>query len=176
MSDKLVRLIDIAIFPVALIICAKVLGLVITNSWFGLDWGFVTNNDSIYSVRIAYPTPEQKILAASFSNLIMYSIVLIGVVVSLIQAYFFHASHISPKMMTRLIQHDLVHLVSESLEIFQKSSVWIILLWISSLIIVLSTLSGDTYLWIAILTSVLTIVLTILLAKDIEHELKLKSD
>lgn len=175
MSNSLVKLIELSIFPIALLICAKVVGLILVNTLFNLDWHFVTSEISLYSIRIAYVTQQEKLDAASYSNLLMYLVVFVGFCMTLVQAYFLHESHVSPKTYRKLMDMKLTNFVKDSFEVFHHAFVWLILIWISTLIIIVSALSGDTYLWIAALTSLLTIILTVLLAKDYEDELKLRN-
>lgn len=176
MTNSLVKIIELSIFPIALLICAKVVGLILVNSAFNLDWHFVTSDTSLYSIRIAYLTQQAKLDAASYSNLFMYMVVFVGFCLTLVQAYFLHESHVSPKTVQRLMDMKFTNVIKDSFEVFHNAFVWLVLIWISALIIIISALSGDTYLWIALLTSVLTIILTALLAKDFEDELKLRKE
>ena len=175
MTNNLIKFIDTSVFPVALLICAKVFGMVIVNNWLGLEWSFISTDSSIYSIRIAYQNMDQAMQADSYSNLFMYLIMFIGFCLTLVQAYFFHDTHISPVVASKLIDNVFVHFISNSFEIFHRSSVWLILIWITTIMIILSTLSGNTYIWIAVISTLFTIMLSSLLAFDFERELKLSS-
>lgn len=173
MSDKLIKLIDYSIFPIALLICAKVIGIILVNTSFNLNWGFLNDGDSLFSVRIAYETESQKIIASSYSNLIMYITVFLGFSVSLFRAYYLHESHISPWLSAKLTMSNLLGIVSNSVDVFAKASVWLILIWMSTVLIMFSVFSGDTFVWIGVATFLLSSGLTFLLLKDYENELKI---
>ncbi|MEI6886871.1 MAG: hypothetical protein WCK31_01385 [bacterium] len=137
MSKTLVKLVDSAIFPAALLIVSKVLGLVLTNNIFGLNWGIDHQIEQfqLFSVQILYTDHASIITATTYSNLIMYGVIFIGLVVRIIQARFLHNEHISPRLLTKLAENNLLTIVKTSFDIYLEGSIWLAFSWLAWFIV-----------------------------------------
>jgi len=170
MSKSLIKLIDSALLPAALMICGKVAGLYLVNKIFNLTWGIITDPNNFFSVRIVYSSVEDQITATSYSNLIMVLFLLIGFSLILIRALVLHSSHVSPRVIAQLATNNLMHLVKDSFEIYHEASVWLILLWLSLAALLINILLGRAYPWTGILCFTCVLLATITLLKDVMNE------
>ncbi len=173
MSKSLIKLIDVALIPAAIMICGKVAGLCFANLVFNLNWGILTDPNNFFSVKIVYETLNQQIIATSYSNLMMYLFVLIGFTFILIRALYFHSSHISPKILAKLATNNLLNLIANSFEIYYQSSVWLIMLWLAFFALFINVLLGNSFVWTCITTFISNIVATTLLLRDVTKEIKI---
>ena len=176
MSRTLVKLIDSSILPAAIMICGKVAGLIFVNLAFGYDWGIVTDPNNFFSVNIVYKTAQEQLVATSYSNLIMYIFLFIGLSVVLYRAMFFSASRITPRMISRLANNNLIDLVNDSFEIYYSATVWLVILWLSFFVISINVILSRAFLWTGTVTFAASTVLTIVLLRDVSTEIKLAKD
>ena len=173
MSKTLVALIDSAIIPAATMICGKILGLFFVNYLFGLDWSLESDSNNLFSIRIIYNSYSDQLLASSYSNLIMFLFVVLGFSYVLISALYFHNSHVSPSIITKLATKNLLNVIKDSFAIYSKASVWIVFLWLSFCAIFLNYLLGRTYNWITVVTFLLALGLTVVLLRDVNQEINI---
>ncbi len=171
MSKLLQKTLSAAIFPAALIIISKILGMALANSLLGLDWSIQTNTGTIFSVQIMYPDLTSAVACNSYSNLFMIICLAIGVGVLLFQSHYLSASRQNPKVLVKLIQFDFLMWLSESSTIFPKLTVWIAFLWMVTILTIAQALQGTGYSWIAVIGLVLSVVSTWIAARDFESEL-----
>lgn len=173
MSKSLVKLIDNALIPAAVMICGKVSGLWLANVLFDLEWGILTDPNNFFSVKIVYSSLAEQITATSYSNLVMYMFVFAGFLFVLARALYFHSSHITPTLIARLATNNLLNLISDSFEIYSKASVWLITLWLALIAVVINVIMGLAYGWTLALGIICTILATLTLLKDVAKEIEL---
>lgn len=171
MSKSLIKLIDAALIPAAVMICGKVLGLWFANTVFSLDWTISTDANNFFSVKVEYATLAQQIVATSYSNLIMFIVVFIGFIIVLIRALFLHTSHISPKMLAKLATNNLLHLIGDSFEVYHRASVWLVIMWLAFLATIVNVIIGTAYTWVGLVTLMCTFISTIVLLRDVAKEI-----
>lgn len=171
MSKSLIKLIDTALIPAAVMICGKVVGLCFANTVFKLNWGIVTNPSNFFSVNIEYATLAEQITATSYSNLIMFLFVFIGFMFILIRALYFNSSHISPSLVAKLATNNLLNLITDSFEIYRKASIWLVMLWIALFALLINVIIGKAYPWTGVLCIMCTFITTTILLKDVSKEI-----
>jgi hypothetical protein len=101
---------------------------------------------------------------------------MLGFSVVLIQALFFHNSHVSPKSLTKLASNNLLSLVKSSFEIYHKGAVWSLFLWLSNLLILINVLTSKTQPWVFVVSLIVTIVLSLVLLNDAAEEIDLSRE
>jgi len=173
MSKSLIKLIDTALIPAAIMILGKVAGLCFANTIFNLNWGILTDPNNFFSVHIEYATLAEQITATSYSNLIMYLFVFAGFLFILVRALYFNSSHISPSLVSKLATNNLLNLITDSFEIYRKASVWLVMLWIALLALLINVLLGKSYPWTGILSIMCTFITSTILLKDVSREIHL---
>ncbi|MBD3363416.1 hypothetical protein GF362_06890 [Candidatus Dojkabacteria bacterium] len=171
MSSSIIKLIDSAIIPAALIILGKVLGLYIIISLFGLEWQMNFENNALIGV---YPVVFEKdlLLASSGSDLIMLLVVLSGLAFETIRGVYFHNTHVDPKIIVRLTKVNLLGLVKDSFQIYYKASMWFVFSVVGVIYVILNSIQGRTFFWVPISGTIILIILTVLLIRDIELEIE----
>jgi hypothetical protein len=172
MSKLLQRLLSAAIFPAALMIVGKVVGMYIANRFFNLGWSITTEHDGIFSVQIIYPSLEAAVTCNSYSNLIMLLFLMFGNAFLIFQGYFLHPSHQNPRVLVKLIHFDFLAWLSDSPQLYPRIAVWLAFLWVATIIVITQSIQGLTYPWVSITGFALTIFATFLVIRDVEEDLK----
>lgn len=173
MSKSLIKLLDSAIIPAAVMICSKVVGLWLINEIFNLTFGLVPSPNTFLGISVTYANESDLLVSASYSNLFMYGSLLIGFTFVLIQALFLHASHISPVTLSKLASNNLLDLVKDSFNIYHEATIWLIFLWSATIIIVANAIMGLSYQWTAIAASTGSLITTVVLLRDVGHEINI---
>ncbi|MBN2100948.1 hypothetical protein JW710_03580 [Candidatus Dojkabacteria bacterium] len=171
MSKLLKKILSAAIFPAALMIVSKVLGMALANRIFDLGWSVQSNTTGLFSIQILYPDRQSAIQCNSYSNLFMITCLLIGVGVTLFQGYFLHSSHQNPKVLIKMLKFDFLVWLSDTPTIFPNMAVWLAFLWTGTVICITQSLQDFTYPWISVFAIVASIVVTWLGVRDLEREL-----
>ena len=167
-SKTLVKLIDEAIVPALILAGAKVLGVLFVNSLFNLNW-------SISSWQIIYSSRDDFIMANSYSSLIMYSVIVAGLIYVIIKAFYFHDSHVSPKVSAFLHLHRKDFIIQTTLGIYSKAIIWLSYTWLTTVILAIQFVFGLVFPWVLYLCAFVSIVATLLLLIDIEREFYIES-
>lgn len=172
MSKTLIKLVDFSLLPAALLIVGKVLGLWIAVNFFELEWGLETIPNNFFSVRPIFFSKD-IILASTYSDIVMFIVIVIGYSAVLIQALIFHNSHISPVVVAKLANYNLLGLVKSTFEIYHKAAIWSIFLWLSNILILINVLTSKTEVWVLVFSISVSLILSIFLLKDVANEIEL---
>jgi len=143
-SKTLVRLIDEAILPAVLLVVAKIFGTVLVCRYFNLSWDFSSSG-------IVFFSSQDYLLANSYSSLIMFGFVVLGLVWVLIRSHVFVENHIP-------------------FVAYSKAFVWLSYAWLVTLILGLQALYGLSYWGVAGVAFLVSVIATGLLAVDIERD------
>jgi hypothetical protein len=172
MSRSLVKILDAALFPAALMISGKFIGLYLVTKIFNIDWGVENLSNQLISSRpVVYG--QDLVTVSSYSDLFLLIIMTSGFSVFIIRAIYFHESHIDPRLLTRLAMKGLLGLVKDSFEIYHRASMWLIFLWLSDVTIFINILLGKTYSWVFLSGLGFSILLTVMLLRDVSYELRI---
>ncbi|KKQ35062.1 MAG: hypothetical protein US52_C0037G0003 [candidate division WS6 bacterium GW2011_GWA2_37_6] len=172
MSQTLVKILDATLFPAALMISGKFIGLYLTIQIFSLDWGIENLSNELFSSRpVMYQ--DDLIVASTYSDLFLLFIMLCGFSFYVIRAVFLHSSHIDPRLITRLAVNGLLGLVKDSFEIYHRASIWLVFLWLSDITILINVLLGKTASWVLLTGFILSLLLTVVLFRDVAFEINL---
>ncbi|MCA9379360.1 hypothetical protein KC640_02940 [Candidatus Dojkabacteria bacterium] len=172
MSKSLVKLIDISLTPAALMVVGKVLGLILTVNLFGLPWTVTQVQGTLSTIRPVV-LADDLITANTYSDLAMFVLLAVGFTFVLLQATHFHDTHISPRMLMRLSNHNLMDLVKSSFDIYHAATIWLIFLWVCFFVIAINAALGKTMLWLALAAFVANTIFTTLLLQDVYQEIDL---
>lgn len=171
-SKILLKLIDEAILPAILVVSAKILSLAVVIHLAHIPWEFLTTGNL---PSLAFQNPTDLTFVNSYSNLIMFLVIIIGFLWVLTRAHVFHNTHISPSLTLRLLSWDLTGLLTSSRQIFQKAAIWFAFLWLAVLFLGLQVFLGINYFWIFVVAVVAAVFLTWLLVEDLERELAIST-
>lgn len=170
-SATLVKLIDEAIIPGLVLVLGKFLGVILVAKVISAEFRLISGEFFFPSFSFtnfaAYETVN------SFSNLVMFLAVGLGCAFVLVRAHFFHASHITPKMHIRLLKLGLQGLIAETYQLYHQAAVWLIFLWLATILILVQSFFGLTSAPIAIIGFLITINFSWFLLADIEQEIEI---
>jgi hypothetical protein len=172
MSKPLINLIDVALFPAALMVVSKFLGLIVTINLFNLPWTIKEVPQTFFAIRPGMLS-EDVIIGNSYSDLIMYLALALGFSFVLLLATHFHNTHIQPRLLMRLANSNLAGLVRSSFDIYYAAAIWLIFIWVANILIWINVLVGKTYLWIGLASLIANVVFTALLLQDVYKEIEL---
>lgn len=171
MVNSLIKLLDIALFPAALMTVAKFFGIWLVTTIYKLPWGVQQAATEII-LRPAVNSSD-LITISTYSDLVMFLIMSLGMLWVLIQATYFHDTHISPQMLVKLTNNDLFGLIKSSYEIYHRAAIWTLFAWLAGVTIWVNVFSGKTELWVGVIALVANVVYTIFLLQDVYREINL---
>jgi len=170
LAQTIFKLLDESIVPAAILIAAKVLGLILANSFYSLTYT-VQVGGSILPWTIVYNSAAEAQLANTFSNTIMMAVVLLGFGIVLFRAHFLHSTHIPPKLTGQLTKLKLEHFILDTFEIYHQVMVWLSFTWITTIVIFIYSISGGSV-SLGLISFLFSFTATYIYTKDIEIELK----
>lgn len=170
LARTLSKLLDESIVPAVVIIAGKVLGLVLANLVNGLPYSLQPGG-SILPWTVVYNSASEAATANTFSNFVMYLVVLAGFGVVLFRAHFLHSSHIPPKLTGRLVRLKLENFIADTFEIYHQALVWLSFLWLTTVIVFIYALGGGSF-SLGMITFLLSFAATYVYTKDIEIEME----
>lgn len=171
MSKSLLKLLDNSIFPACIMILGKLIGVIATLWILNVPFTVRDYFSNIYSLRFVVQEENLKAIT-SYSDLAMYLILAIFFSLTIIKAIFLHSSHIRPSLVTKLANSNLLKLIQSSYEIYHSASIWLIFMWVSNVLVLANVFSGNTYTWVGVLCSVVSILLTSILLQDVYREIE----
>ncbi len=172
MSKSLIKVIDIALLPAALMVVSKFIGLFLTATLFKIEVDVSSAAENILSIRPVVASVGLTVLS-TYSDLIMYLLVASGFTFILVQATQFHDTHINPRLLVKLNKHNLTGLVQSSFRIYHSAAIWAVVLWITTCLIWINAISGASELWVAIASTVASIIFSTLMIQDVYREIEL---
>lgn len=172
MSNSLIKLIDNALLPAVLLIFGKFFGLYIFSNLFGIQLAFSDTRDALLYLRPVV-VDQQIVDLSTYSDLFMFLVVSIGFLVVIIRSAVLNESRVSVDTVTKLAKFNLVKIVRSSYELYHSGVVWLIFTWVANFIIVLNYISQKTQLWLLVISSIFTLLLTVLLLRDVFKEIQL---
>lgn len=172
MSSSLVKLIDSAIFPAALLIISKVFGLYLGIAIFGLEWQMEFVNNSIFSV---YPVVYESDLAilSSISDAVMILVMCIGFGWVVFRSIHLHETHIDPRTVAKLAKYNALGLVKSSYKIYHSASMWFVFTGIAVALSIYNAILGRTLWFVPLIGFFIFLTISIYLLRDIENEIEL---
>lgn len=165
------ELVDIAIMPAALLICAKAVGMAILNAVLGLNWSIQTIANAVFSIRTVYPSSNDALLVSSYTNLFMFICVMAGCMMITSKSMLFHHRKASPHFVLKLAKYDLLHLLKNSFHIYKEAFVWSVFLILTTVYIFLSFVFNQTYAWVAGLSVMFCITFLWIMIQNIEEDI-----
>ncbi|MCA9383040.1 hypothetical protein KC909_01620 [Candidatus Dojkabacteria bacterium] len=172
MSNSLVKLIDNSLLPAILIIFGKFLGIYLANFIFGAEIGITSNSTGVFSFQTV-TTQEDLVLVSTFSDLFMFSLVALGFIINLVNAVFFHNSHINVNLVAKLAHLNLLSIVKSSYELYHSGVTWFIFTWVASFLVLFNVALGKTTGWTGIVVVLFSIALSVALFRDLLKEIEL---
>lgn len=169
MKVSLLKLIDVSILPAVLMVSSKMLGLLLALRILGIT--FSTDIQGfIPKLLPAYSSEDSALLSQSLSVLFSGIALGLGCGLLLIQAHFFHETHISPKHSAQLVRKGLAKVVTSSFDVFHRIFIWLALMWLVTFISFYETLTNQVSIWVSLVLLLISWGYTQLLAMDMAKE------
>jgi hypothetical protein len=170
-NSLIYELVDMAILPAALLICAKAVGMALLNTILGLEWNVQTIANAIFSVKAVYSNTTDALLVSSYTNLFMFICVIAGCMLITSKSMLFHHRKASPHFVLKLAKYDLLHLLKNSMHIYKEAFIWSMFLILTTIYICISFLLNQTYAWVAGLSFMFCLTFIWILVQDIEEDI-----
>lgn len=168
-SKILVRLISEALLPAVLLVVAKVVGVLVLLQAFSIAWEL---NTSSLLPDFVLANKDATMFINSYSNLIVFIVVILGLAWVLTKAYHFHDTHIKPSFILQLLSWNLTGLMASSEEIYHKGVVWVSYMWLTVVLIGVHTYMKANYLWVFAFVFVAAVVASWYFIADVEREVE----
>ena len=163
-SKILVKLIDESIVPAVLLLATRIISVVLISDYFNVNY-------SISGSGFSFVNTEDYIIVNTYSIFFMVILLSLGLFYNLIKAYSFHNTHISPEATSKLFSLKLSSFIQSSFDLYSQGSVWLSYSYLLLLVTGLMALFGLLYPWVFFVSLVLTLLSSILLIIDVEHEI-----
>lgn len=169
MDSKLVKLIDYSLLPFSLTILGKTLGLYLVLNSMGIEWGVAD-----FSYRFISVTPvvygRDLGTVATYSNLIMYVALFLGLSFYLFLAALRQDKKLSVVAIRRLMQLRFLNVFQKGVYLYTRLSVWLVYLWLVTAYILLDVALGRSAIWLGGFVFILSTVVSVTLFADIIRE------
>lgn len=172
MSNSLVKLLDNSIIPAAVMVLSKLLGIILVSNFFGIAWSLREYANSMFATSTVL-NPDDVIIVTSYSDLFMYIVLATFFSLAVFRSIFFHNTHVTEMVVLSLSKFNMLNLIKDSATVYSKAGGWWIFMVFTNLLIWLNYFSDRTYLWVAIVTTLATVVLSTILLIDIYREISL---
>lgn len=172
MSKSLIHFVDAALLPASLMVLGKLAGLVLTVQFFNIPITLAEAGNSIFSVR-PQVSVENLVLVSTYSDIVMYIFVAAGFSFVLMQATFFHDTHVRPATLVKLSNYNLLGLVRSSFDIYHLAAIWMLGLWLTTALINLNAAFGRTELWVGFTAVAGSLLFSAILLQDVYREIEL---
>ncbi|NTV30593.1 hypothetical protein HGA91_01250 [candidate division WWE3 bacterium] len=168
-SRILLRLIDESIIPALSVFLAKVIAVLYLIQTSAVGWRL---DPQTVVPRLIIEDPIRLSFINTYSNLVMLFVALCGLVWVLLRAYHLHESHIEPKIVLRLLSLNLTALIVSSEDIYHQATVWLALVWLTTMLIGFQTLLNMGQSWLLFVSFMVAIFSTWFVVADVEREME----
>jgi len=168
-SKLLTKLIDQAIFPAILILTTRILSVILVSHY--LDIRF-----SLDASGFAFANEADYVTVNSYSTFFMIAVLAVGLFYILLKSYVFHESHISPETTARVFSFKLPYFIQTSFDLYSQGTVWLSYSYLLTIVSGILSFYQFLFGWVFITSFVLSILSTVLLIFDIEHEIKIAKE
>ncbi len=158
--------------PFVALIIGKILGILFTSVVFSLDIG-IGDIFSLFKLMIAFDEDEKLIHLSSYSDLFMFTILSTGLVASLFSQVNLTSQRLTKKDLELYFQGGIKNIFHTAMRLYGQSLFWFSFIIIASTYILYNVLTGKTYLWIYLITLLLTISLAMYFYYDFHKEVQL---
>ncbi|HRN86351.1 MAG TPA: hypothetical protein PKU78_05205 [Candidatus Dojkabacteria bacterium] len=162
---------NLPITPIVAIIISKLLGIIFASIVFGISFEF----NGILSLFGLGNLDNQTdmILLSSYSDLFMFTIISLILVISLMMHSKNEKKQISKEDLDKYLTSNQKNTILVANKLYGSALYWLISIWLTNLYVLFNTLTGKTYLWIYLLVLMLTVSLTLYFYYDLKREIHL---
>lgn len=163
-SKVLVKLVDQAIVPALIVFASRIASLLFFSSYFDINFSVNQNG-------IVFSNPQDYLLVNSYSIMVMVATLTVALLYNLLKAYYFHDTHITPGLTSKLFSMKLSSLIQSSMEVYSEGVIWLSYSFLLTVIAGLMTIFGLCYIWVFFTSLCFTAISGVLFLLDVEKEL-----
>ncbi len=157
MSKLLKRTLKISVAPAILMIAGKLLGIVLANILYKLDFFIDNQIQGIFSIQLYYTDSMTTLLVNSVSNLIMVLVLAVPTLYFIIKTSIYQSTFENPRTIVKLTKFNMTNWITKDDSSFLIIFIWTAFLVIASLVVVAQTIQGNCYEWVGIIAGVFAI-------------------
>lgn len=165
-SKILIKLIDQAIVPALLLLAARIVSVVLISRYMGV-------NISLQAEGFTFSNPQDYVLINSYSIFSMIGVLIVGLAFILIKSLVFHDTHISPGTTAKVFSYRMSALIQSSYDLYTQGAIWMSYTYLLTIVAGIMASYGLINKWVFSVSFLLTVVSTVLLILDVEHEIKI---
>lgn len=170
MSILLKKALKLSLLPATLMIAGKFLGLFLLIAIYGIQFNVGNEVEGIFSTQIYLGESSTTLFVNSLSNLLMVIMLSIPTIYMILQTTVFQSTKTNPRTIAKVVKLNILKWVTSNTSTFLKIFIWTAFVLISSIITVVSTLNGTTYIWIGVVTGTISLLCVWGLIKTFEIE------
>lgn len=158
--------VKVAVLPSLVLFSVKVVTLLALGVYYNLTYTFQDN-------AIYFSSSADFVNINDYSSAFAFLFVYSFTVWLVFKAFFFHKTHIHPRLSAWLHNQEMSYLISGSLDLYIRIVVWLVFTWLSVALIFIHFLLGLSSLWLIVTCALLAFVLTIFVIIDFERDYKM---
>ncbi len=157
MSKLLRRTLKVSIAPAVLIIAGKLLGIIIANVIYKLDFFIDNQIEGFFSIQLLYTDATTTLLVNSLSNLFMILVLAVPTLYFIVKTSVYQSTFENPRTIVKITKFNIANWITKDDTSFLIIFIWSAFLVVASLITIAQTIQGTCYEWIGIAAGVLSI-------------------
>jgi len=122
MSKSLIRLVDEAILPAFLIVGSKIIAIAAITDILSLRY-YYQNLFTLY-----YTTPVDSMVVSTWSDIVIYAVMLFGVIVILVKLLYFTEGKTNPAVVLKLAKANKLGFIQASVDLYHSLFIWMLFL------------------------------------------------
>ena len=147
-------LMETSLVPATLMIASKLISIFVLVSMGEVSFDVYSSSNFFFPFKLVFSSEQDRNFVLSYSNFFMFLTVFAGsLVVSLKNSLVVHSKY-SQSLVLKLAKFDLLDFINSSFISYKQLFVWGVFLLITTIYLVISSLNGDTYPWIAYISLV----------------------
>jgi len=157
MSKLLRRILKISIAPAVVMIAGKLLGIIIANIVYKLDFFIDNQIQGIFSIQLYYTDSTITLLVNSVSNLIMVLALAIPTLYFIVKTSIYQSAFENPRTIVKITRLNIMKWITKDDTSFLSIFIWSSFLLIASLVTISQVIQGTCYGWVGIIVGVLAL-------------------
>lgn len=157
MSKLLRRTLKVSIAPAVVMIAGKLLGIIIANVSYNLDFFIDNQIQGIFSIQLYYTDSATTLLVNSISNLVMVLALAIPTLYFIIKTSIYQSTFENPRTIVKITKLNIMNWITKDDTSFLTIFIWASFLLITTLITIAQTIQGTCYDWVGIIAGILAI-------------------
>lgn len=157
MSILLKKALKLSLIPAILMIAGKFLGVFFLIAIHSIQFSVGNEVSGIFSTQIYLSNTETTLFVNSISDLLMVSLLGIITLWMIVQTTLLQNARNNPRTIAKIVKFNMLKWITSNTSTFLKIFIWTSFVLISSIIVITNALQGDTYLWVGIISGVLSL-------------------